>query len=252
MESRYVHIVQLYPRDMNIYGDHGNVLTIQRQLQWRGFIPVVHRVNPGDPLPKRVDLLLGGGGQDSGQGRVQQDLLTRASQLRDLAEAGVPMLLICGLYQLFGHEFETVTGDIIEGIGLLDVHTIGHEERLIGNTVVRSNGFGELIGFENHSGRTYLGTGVEPLGRVTQGAGNNGSDGTEGARVHNVIGSYLHGSVLPKNPALTEFLIDTALDFLAIDQSIIQDAREASCPLSLETAAIFTRGAREAALRRPR
>lgn len=203
-------IVSLYPRDMNIYGDRGNVLALARRARAHGFEPRVVEVNPGDPWPERTDIVLGGGGQDSGQGRVAADLSSRGDALRSLAERGTPMLMICGLYQLFGRRFVTHTGEELVGIGVLDVETRGGDERMIGNIVIESEEFGEIIGYENHSGDTVLGPGSRPLGRVTQGAGNNPRDGVEGARAGNVIGSYLHGSLLPKNPAISDFLIGTA------------------------------------------
>lgn len=203
-------IVSLYPRDMNIYGDRGNVLALERRARAQGFAPRVVEINPGDRLPERVDIVIGGGGQDSGQGRVARDLLDRADEVRSLADDGTPMLLICGLYQLFGHRFVTHEGEELTGIGVLDVETRGSTERMIGNIVLDSPEFGEIIGYENHSGNTTLGPGSQPLGRVLQGAGNNPDDGVEGARSGNVIGSYLHGSLLPKNPALSDFLIGEA------------------------------------------
>lgn len=208
--ERELVIVSLYPRDMNIYGDRGNVLALARRAQAHGFTPRVVEVNPGDPMPETVDIVLGGGGQDSGQGRVAVDLAARADELRGLADDGVPMLMICGLFQLFGHRFVTHAGDELTGIGVLDVETRGGEERMIGNIVLESSEFGEIVGYENHSGVTVLGPGSEPLGRVLQGAGNNPTDGVEGARSGNVIGSYLHGSLLPKNPRLSDFLIGEA------------------------------------------
>ncbi|RZT64791.1 type 1 glutamine amidotransferase [Leucobacter luti] len=203
-------IVSLYPRDMNIYGDRGNVLALERRAAAHGFAPRVVEVNPGDPLPDTIDLIVGGGGQDSGQGRVAADLALRADEIRALAADGTPMLMICGLYQLFGHRFVTHTGDELAGIGVLDVETRGGSERMIGNIVLDTPEFGEIIGYENHSGNTTLGSGSAPLGRVVQGAGNNPTDGVEGARTANVIGSYLHGSLLPKNPAISDFLIGEA------------------------------------------
>ena len=205
-------IVSLYPRDMNIYGDRGNLLALTRRARAHGFEPRVIEVNVGDPLPERVDIVLGGGGQDSGQGRVAADLVARGDEFRGLANDGTPMLLICGLYQLFGHRFTTSAGEALDGIGVLDVETRGGDERMIGNVVVDAGPLGEIIGYENHSGHTVLGSGSEPLGRVVQGAGNNPEDGTEGARSGNVIGSYLHGALLPKNPAISDFLIGVAAE----------------------------------------
>jgi CobQ-like glutamine amidotransferase family enzyme len=203
-------IASLYPRDMNIYGDRGNVLSLSRRARAQGFQPRVVDVNPGDPLPEHVDIVIGGGGQDSGQGRVAQDLVQRTAIIQDLATDGTPMLMVCGLYQLFGHRFITHTEEELIGIGVLDVETRGGDERMIGNILLESEEFGEVIGYENHSGDTTLGSGSRPLGRVVQGAGNNPRDGVEGARTGNVIGTYLHGSLLPKNPALSDFLIGEA------------------------------------------
>lgn len=208
--TRELVIVSLYPRDMNIYGDRGNVLALTRRARMQGFAPRVVEVNPGDPWPAHVDLVVGGGGQDSGQSRVVDDLLQRGATIRALASDGVPMLVICGMYQLFGHRFMTTSGDELTGIGVLDVETRGGAERMIGNVVAESSEFGEIIGYENHSGDTVLGPGSSPLARVLQGAGNNTRDGFEGARTANVLGSYLHGSLLPKNPAISDFLIGEA------------------------------------------
>lgn len=204
-------IVQLYPRDMNIYGDWGNTLTLLRRAQRYGYRVRVHDYNPEDPWPERADLFVGGGGQDSGQFRVAEDLAGIAPRLREAAQGGTPMLVICGLYQLFGREFRTGDGQCLRGIGIFDLETVAGPERLIGNIVTESEQFGTVLGYENHSGITRLGAGQQPLATVVSGAGNNGEDGTEGARTHHVLGSYLHGSLLPKNPALADFLLRTAL-----------------------------------------
>lgn len=220
---------------MNIYGDTGNVLAIRRRAEAHGFSVRVVGVNPGDALPGDLDLILGGGGQDSGQGRVHEDLLARKAELSDHAIGGTPMLMICGLYQLFGHVFRTHDGAEMTGIGVLDVETFATEQRLIGNIVTYSAQFGEIIGYENHSGHTFLGAGATPLGTVRVGEGNNTRDDSEGARVHNVIGSYLHGSLLPKNPAISDFLIETAavakfgsFEPAVIDDDIVSRARESA------------------------
>lgn len=207
-----LRVVSLYPRDMNIYGDRGNVLALMRRAEQYGLSVEVIEVNPGDAWPESVDIVIGGGGQDSGQVRVAADLVERGEMLRGLANDGVPMLLICGLYQLFGHRFITSTGQTLSGIGVLDVETRGGDTRMIGNTIIMSDEFGEVIGFENHSGHTVLGPASTPFGRVVQGAGNNPHDGVEGARSNRVIGTYLHGSLLPKNPAVTDYLIAGALE----------------------------------------
>lgn len=211
MSDKNVTILNLYSHDMNIYGDHGNVLTLRRRLEWHGFKPKIIEYNRGDKFPENVDIIVGGGGQDSGQNKIQADLLLIGPKLRQLAEDGTPMLMICGLYQLFGKFFKTSDGEIIEGIGLFDIETFGRSERLIGNIITTSEDFGDIVGYENHSGQTYLGHKVVALGRVRLGAGNNLEDVSEGARYKNVIGSYLHGSLLPKNPKIADFLIEKAV-----------------------------------------
>jgi len=210
MSAKPLVILQLYPRDMNIYGDHGNVLVLARRALWHGYAPKVVAYNPGDAFPERVDLIVGGGGQDSGQDTIQADLQKIGPKLKKLTEAGTPMLMICGLYQLFGKSFTTQDGHVIQGIGLLDVETIAGPERLIGNISTKSNQFGTIIGYENHSGKTTLGPSAQPLGTIIKGAGNNGEDDFEGARYKNVIGSYMHGSLLPKNPAIADWLLEQA------------------------------------------
>ena len=205
-----LNILQLYPRDMNIYGDWGNVLTVMRRAQWHGYEVVLHEYNPGDAFPTDVDIVIGGGGQDAGQDIIQNDLLKIGTRLHELADADTPMLVICGLYQLFGNFFKTKDGHEIQGIGIFNLETHGGPERMIGNIVTHSSEFGEIIGYENHSGQTFLGEGVQPLGKVVKGAGNNGQDEFEGARYRFVIGSYLHGSLLPKNPLIADWLIEKA------------------------------------------
>ncbi len=211
MSKKTITIVHLYPKEMNIYGDWGNVLTLKRRLEWHGFEPVIVEHHPSAPFPENADIIIGGGGQDSGQSKVQKDLLEIGDTLRSLADDGTPMLVICGLYQLFGRFFRTSDGETIQGIGLFKAETHGGPRRLIGNTVVESPLFGELVGYENHSGLTLLDNDQPALGRVVKGKGNNGEDTTEGAVYHNVYGSYLHGSLLPKNPKLADELIRVAV-----------------------------------------
>jgi CobQ-like glutamine amidotransferase family enzyme len=211
MNQKEINILQLYPRDMNIYGDWGNVLTIKRRLEWHGYTPILTEYNQGDAFPEHVDIVVGGGGQDSGQTVIQDDLLKIGPKLHELANGDTPMLVICGLYQLFGKFFKTLDGNLIQGISLLDIETHGGTERLIGNIITKSHEFGEIIGYENHSGQTFLGKGMKPLGQVQKGAGNNGQDATEGVRYRNIVGSYMHGSLLPKNPAIADFLIEKAV-----------------------------------------
>lgn len=230
--NKSLKIVQLYPKDMNIYGDWGNTLSLSRRAQAHGFTTEIIDYNPGDEFPLDGDIFVGGGGQDSGQSVIQDDLLVNAETLRMLAEGGTPMLVICGLYQLFGREFKTVGGVTLNGIRVFDAKTVGGEERLIGNIVEESEEFGTIIGFENHSGLTYLSGDTKPLATVTKGEGNNKEDSGEGARVHNVIGTYLHGSLLPKNPAISDFLIKQAAikkygEFtpVVIDDTLVEKAR---------------------------
>ncbi|WP_366180823.1 glutamine amidotransferase [Actinomyces timonensis] len=205
-----LRVLQLYPRDMNIYGDWGNTLVLARRAQWRGYDVEVLSYDPGDELPDGVHLVVGGGGQDSGQERITADLQARAAELRAWATDGVPMLVICGLYQLFGHRFVTAQGSEIPGISVFDAETVAGHGRLIGNITTTSEIFGGIVGYENHSGLTTLALGQAPFGRVRSGDGNNGQDGTEGALAHHVIGTYLHGSLLPKNPAVADWLLERA------------------------------------------
>lgn len=202
-------ILQLYPAEMNIYGDRGNVLCLKRRAEWHGYQSEVVYHDPGKPLPEDADIIVGGGGQDSGQEKVQEDLQRIAPTLHKLADDNLPMLMVCGLYQLFGNFFRTVEGQVLQGIGIFDAETIGGPTRMIGNIVLQTP-FGEIIGYENHSGQTFLKGETKPFGKVKKGAGNNGRDGTEGAVYHNVYGTYLHGSLLPKNPVFADELIRQA------------------------------------------
>jgi len=240
MSEKIINLLQLYPRDMNIYGDWGNTLTLKRRLEWHGYHVNLLDYNPGDTFPNDVDLIVGGGGQDSGQTKIGDDLLQIGDKLHALADDNVPMLMICGLYQQFGRFFRTREGVTIPGIGIFDIETYGGDERMIGNIVTKSSEFGMIVGYENHSGQTNLGKEVAPLGEVVRGAGNNGEDSTEGARYKNVIGSYLHGSLLPKNPRIADFLIEQAVNrkYGEFTPAIIDDR--------------FADEARDVAMRRPR
>lgn len=206
-----IHVVHLYPREMSIYGDLGNTRCLAARIRRHGYVPVVHQHHPGGAFPEQAHLLLGGGGQDSGQVRVEADLERIADRLRQLADAGTPMLMICGMYQLFGNAFITVEGRRLPGLGILDVTTQGNAKRMIGPVVLDTE-FGDVVGYENHSGSTTLGAGQAAFGTVRAGFGNNGTDQTEGARTGNVFGSYLHGPVLPANPALADALIAMAAE----------------------------------------
>ncbi len=205
-------IAHLYPRDMNIYGDMGNIITLVRRLEWRGYEVEVRAVDVGEAFDfTKVDIVFGGGGQDSGQLIVGADLIGRASALHDAAANGTPMLMICGLYQLFGRGFTTIEGQEIPGLGIFHARTVGSQVRMIGN-ITLDTAYGELVGFENHSGQTLLEADQAPLGKVIRGYGNDERSGYEGAVTGSVIGTYLHGPVLPKNPALADHLIGAALN----------------------------------------
>jgi lipid II isoglutaminyl synthase (glutamine-hydrolysing) len=206
-----IKVVHIYPREMSIYGDLGNTRALASRLRWHGYDPLVHQHHPGNDFPADAHLVLGGGGQDSGQVRVEEDLARNAGVLRELAADGVPMLMICGMYQLFGNAFITIEGERLPGIGILDVTTQGNARRMIG-PVVLETAYGDVVGYENHSGATVLGPGQRPFGTVKSGLGNNGTDRTEGAVTGNVFGSYLHGPVLPANPSFADALIRLAVE----------------------------------------
>jgi CobQ-like glutamine amidotransferase family enzyme len=209
--KRSITIAHLYPREMNIYGDLGNVLALAKRLEWRGYESCITGVEVGQPYDfEQADIIFGGGGQDSGQLLIGEDLLARGEQIKQLADVGMPMLVICGTYQLFGRGFTTGDGREIPGISVFGCSTEGSEKRMIGNIVVQTE-YGTLVGFENHSGQTVLNEGQQALGRVTKGFGNNSHSGYEGAIFKNAIGSYMHGPLLPKNPALTDHLLLEAL-----------------------------------------
>ncbi len=238
-----ITIIQLYPKDMNLYGDWGNTLVLKKRLEWRGFDVEIIDHNPEDATDFSTgDIFVGGGGQDAGQLAIQDDLLSRGEELKNLASNGVPMLLICGMYQLFGRQFVTNDGAVIRGIGVLPVETTAGEERLIGNITLESEQFGTIVGYENHSGQTFLDDTVQPLGKVVRGAGNNTTDGTEGVQFNNVIATYLHGSLLPKNPTIADFLIAKALERRGISAEDLK-------PLKVDTLA---QTAQQVAAERPR
>ena len=206
-----IRLVHLYPKEMSIYGDLGNTRCVASRLRRHGYEAEVIEHHPGTELTPGAHLIVGGGGQDSGQARVEKDLERNGPLLKSLAEDGTPMLMICGMYQLFGNDFLTVDGQRLPGLGILDVTTRGNKERMIG-PVVLDTPHGQVVGYENHSGATTLGDGQEPFGTVRHGRGNNGKDGSEGARRHHVYGTYLHGPVLPANARFADALIKAAVD----------------------------------------
>jgi len=213
MTNTSLAIGWLYGHEMNIYGDRGNVMALARRAEWRGIDTSVATIGVGEPLdPERYDLYFWGGGQDREQITVSRDLAGAKGQaLKAAIEDDVPILAVCGGYQFLGHSYHPFEGDDLPGIGVMNVTSEAGHDRYIGNVVVDAGELGTLVGFENHSGKTWLGDGVQPLGRVRVGNGNNGTDGTEGARYRNAIGCYLHGSLLPKNPHLSDWLIAAAL-----------------------------------------
>lgn len=209
--KQFLTIAHLYPDQMNIYGDRGNVLALVKRLEWRGFGAEVVKIglNSQNDLQK-CDIIFAGGGQDSGQIAVAADLQRQAKVLHRAADDGVVMLVVCGTYQLFGRGFKTLEGRHLPGIGIFKADTVGSTKRMIGSIVVDTD-WGRLVGFENHSGQTVLDTGQQPLGRVLKGYGNNSNGEQEGAVYNNSYGTYLHGSLLPKNPSFADHLILTAL-----------------------------------------
>jgi CobQ-like glutamine amidotransferase family enzyme len=219
--KRALRIGWLYPTKMNIYGDRGNVIVLSQRAAWRGIEPQVIDLDIGDPIPDDIDVFFFGGGQDQEQIAVSNDLAgAKGEQLRIAVEHGAAALTVCGGYQLFGHAYRPHDAAPLPGIGIFDLETVAGHERFIGNVIVESQ-WGELIGFENHSGLTWLGSGVEPMGRVVHGRGNNGRDGTEGARYRNALGCYMHGSILPKNPELADWLIARGLEYRGQDPELI-------------------------------
>jgi CobQ-like glutamine amidotransferase family enzyme len=180
---------------MNIYGDRGNVLALSQRAAWRGIDARVVDVDLGEPIPADADIFFFGGGQDQSQVAVAHDLVgAKGEAIRAAVESGAALLSVCGGYQLLGHEYRPHDAETLPGIGLFDVSSTAGPERFIGNVVIDSR-WGTLVGFENHSGLTFLGEGAEPLGKVRVGRGNNGKDGTEGVVYRNAIGCYLHGSL---------------------------------------------------------
>ena len=237
MELRIAH---LYPDLLNLYGDTGNIRALENRLRWRGLGVSV------TPLPLGArdslagcDLIFIGGGQDFEQELLLSDLAQgRGDELKAAISDGVPVLAVCGGYQMLGAYYQNQAGHRCGFLGAVDFYTEAGENRMIGNFAFRcgaQSGGSVVVGFENHSGRTHLGPGVEPLGRVLKGFGNNGADGGEGVRFLNVFGTYSHGPVLPKNPALCDHILETALrrkygkaDLAPLDDRIENAARAAA------------------------
>ncbi|MGN6558472.1 MAG: type 1 glutamine amidotransferase [Solirubrobacterales bacterium] len=212
-----LRVLSLYPDQMNIYADRGNILFLQRRCEWRGIGFTHSGAGPGEAVdPTAHDLFYIGGGQDRDQKAVAADMVaTKQEALAAAAGDGAVLLAVCGGYQLLGHSYQ-MGDEKLPGLGLCDLETVREEgPRLIGNVAIEADlGTGPrlIAGFENHGGRTYLGAGATPLGRVASGFGNNGRDGFEGVKRDNVIGTYLHGPLLPKNAWLADHLIALALE----------------------------------------
>lgn len=212
-------IYHLYPDLLDLYGDRGNILALAARCRWRGIEVDIRRVSLGDPIDfSEADIVVLGGGSDREQSILVEDLSSRGTELRDGIEDGLVLLTICGGYQLLGQYYQTGEGKKIPGMGILDLYTVAGNKRLIGNVIVEidegeySQKLNTLVGFENHSGKTYLGPNLKPLGKVLRGYGNNGEDQREGVRYKNVFGTYLHGPLLPKNPHLADSLIELGLE----------------------------------------
>jgi CobQ-like glutamine amidotransferase family enzyme len=213
MELKICH---MYPDVLNLYGDRGNMICLRRRLEWRGIGCEIKRLPIGETASLAdYDMVFIGGGQDFEQQVLLEDLHRgKDAEIRAAVEDGKTFLTICGGYQMLGNYYETHDGVRCDFIGAVDLYTVGSDTRMIGNYKYRclpDSGGSVVVGFENHSGKTYLGRGVSPLGQVLSGFGNNGEDKTEGARYKNVFGTYSHGPLLPKNPELCDYIIKTAL-----------------------------------------
>ncbi len=214
--SVVLRLGHLYPDQLNMYGDRGNIIVLKQRCAWRGVTLRVTSLELGEPLnPDDFDMLFIGGGQDKEQDEVARDLReVKAEGFLRAVEADMPVLAVCGGYQLLAKYYHPAEGPDLEGIGILDAWTIHKGKkvpRCLGN-VALAWGESTLVGFENHGGRTYLGSGAQPLGRVLAGHGNNSEDGREGCVYRNTYGTYLHGSLLPKNPHFADHMLRLALD----------------------------------------
>ncbi len=238
-----INIYHLYPDHLNLYGDRGNVLALVQRASWRSLKVNLIAVQPGEKIDfKACDLLFMGGGQDYEQRLVAEDLKKRRGEMIQAIESGMALLAVCGSYQLLGQYYTTIKEERIPGLEILELYTEAGRKRMIGNIVTRCTLWEPprtLVGFENHAGRTFLGASVQPLGEVVNGFGNNGEDKTEGVVYKNVIGTYLHGALLPKNPWLTDHLLQKALiyrnqnfDFQPLDETIEVQAHQAAVQLS--------------------
>lgn len=229
--DKKLKICHLYPKLLNIYGDKGNVITLTYRAERRGINVILDELNSGDIKLSEHDIYFIGGGQDAQQIEVSKELQKHKDFLINERDRGAVFLGICGGYQLMGHYYKPNNGEQLNGIDLMDAYTIAGNKRFIGNVTSKTEFVtpATLVGFENHSGLTYLQGDTKPLAKVIVGNGNNGIDGTEGARYKNVFGTYLHGSFLPKNPHFTDLLLELAIGekLSAIDDTIETNAHNA-------------------------
>ena len=213
MTERCLRVAHLYPELLNLYGDSGNILVLRRRMEWRGIACVVDEVHVDDrPTFADADIVFIGGGSDREQRIVCDKLLSVRDELAAYVEDGGVLAAVCGGYQLLGHSY--LMGDEeVRGLSLVDLYTDRGSPRLIGNIAVKSRISPQpVVGYENHGGRTHLGAGVEAMGEVLYGHGNDGTTGQEGCLYKNVMGTYVHGPLLPKNPGVADYLISHALE----------------------------------------
>lgn len=238
--NKVLKIAHLYPELLNLYADKGNIQTLKRRLEWRGIEVSVEQVNINHPLRLQdYHLVLLGGGSDREQELVSRHLYSQREEWKAAVESGLPLLAICGGYQLLGDYYQFHNGTKIQGLGVLDLETSAGSTRLIGNIAIDAGELGTIVGFENHGGRTTHRH--APLGRVLKGHGNNGSDGQEGVIYRHVFGTYIHGPLLPKNPQFADYVLQTALDYAELsyqltplDDRLENDAHQAFLSRRLE------------------
>lgn len=209
-----IRIAHLYPDMLNLYGDRGNIIALTERMKARNIEVITDQITMGKSFnADDYDILFVGGGQDFEQDVLLDDLKKgKDLEIKKAIESGKVFLAICGGYQMLGKYYKTYDGKKLEYMGALDFYTEGKEERMIGNYAFKTKEGIEIVGFENHSGRTYLGKNIEPLGKMIKGYGNNGEDGTEGVRYKNTFGTYSHGPILPKNAQFADLLISKAVE----------------------------------------
>lgn len=227
------HIYHMFPKLLNLYGDHGNIITLSFFAKKLGLNPIVHEIDDVNDIDwDQVDFMLIGGGSDREQAMVTEQLFKIKTDLKKKVEEGLPLLAVCGGYQFLGEYYEMADGTRLEGLHLIDMYTIAERRtRLVGNTLLESAEFREVIGFVNHSGQTFHE--LQPFGTTTVGYGNSANNDDEGVRYKNVIGTYLHGPLLPKNPSVTLFFLELFMkehnisyDLSALDLTLENAARD--------------------------